>query len=286
MGDVDLNINNYNLDDLLNLFNLDHNFTHTDLKSAKKIVIKTHPDRSKLDKKYFLFFSKAYKMLYKVYEFKVQATTKSTEYSVEKDEHKEHILEEIKNKPNFNKWFNDLFEKTNQSNLNDSNGYGDWLKSEDDCCNSSITTLEEMNREIDDKKEKVRSLVAHQDISELNGSIGFSIIDNEGGFQSDLFSNLQYEDLKKAHVESVIPVTLSDYQNKKQFKTVNEMQDYRSRQDTAPLSVDESKQYLNQQDSDNAEMSTGRAFQLAKECEINKEKSKEWWAHVNKITHR
>ena len=29
-----------------------------------------HPDKSKLDKSYFIFFSKAYKLLYSIYEFK------------------------------------------------------------------------------------------------------------------------------------------------------------------------------------------------------------------------
>ena len=49
---LDLNIQNYNLNDLLNLFKLNTNFTEEELKNAKKIVLKTHPDKSNLDKKY------------------------------------------------------------------------------------------------------------------------------------------------------------------------------------------------------------------------------------------
>ena len=55
MEQVDLDINNYSLDDILSLFNISHEFTHDDLKTAKKMVLKTHPDKSKLDKEYFLF---------------------------------------------------------------------------------------------------------------------------------------------------------------------------------------------------------------------------------------
>ena len=39
------------------------------MKESKKIVLKTHPDKSKLEPKYFLFFSQAYKRLYSIYEF-------------------------------------------------------------------------------------------------------------------------------------------------------------------------------------------------------------------------
>ena len=284
MEQVDLNINNYSLDDILNLFNISHNFSYDDLKAAKKMVLKTHPDKSKLDKEYFLFFTKAYKMLYKIYEFKNQTNTKSTSYVVEKDEAKEKELEKIKGKENFNEWFNELFEKNQLSNLNTSNGYGDWLKSDDDCHESEAKNITEMNQEIENKKTKIRDLIPHEDISEVNGTMGFSIIEDECGFQSDLFSNLQYDDLRKAHGESVIPVTHEDYTSKKRFNSVNEMQNYRAQQDTKPLSLEQSKQYLEQKDNNETEVSTKRAFQLAREYETNKEKSKSWWSQIKQIT--
>ena len=59
----DLTIANYDLDELLNLFNLKPDFTEKELKSAKAIVLKLHPDKSRLDKKYFLFYSEAYKLI-------------------------------------------------------------------------------------------------------------------------------------------------------------------------------------------------------------------------------
>jgi len=69
-NNIDLNIENYNLDELLNLFNINYNFTEEDLKNAKKKVLRTHPDKSKLPKDYFLFYSKAYKYLYKIFDFR------------------------------------------------------------------------------------------------------------------------------------------------------------------------------------------------------------------------
>ena len=49
MENLDLDINNYTLDELLNLFKLDYTFSEEDLKKAKKLALKTHPDRSNLD---------------------------------------------------------------------------------------------------------------------------------------------------------------------------------------------------------------------------------------------
>ena len=53
MDNIDLNIDNYNLQELLNLFSITENFSEKDMKEAKKVVLRTHPDKSGLDKKYF-----------------------------------------------------------------------------------------------------------------------------------------------------------------------------------------------------------------------------------------
>ena len=63
MDHLDLDINNYNLDELLQLFKLDYQFTADHLKKAKRQSLQMHPDKSGLDMKYFLFF-KIYKKIY------------------------------------------------------------------------------------------------------------------------------------------------------------------------------------------------------------------------------
>ena len=79
----DLDIDNYNLTDLLNLFHLQFDFNENDLKRAKLMVYKMHPDKSNIDNKYFIFFNKAYKTIQKVYYFKrkKQQNSYDTEYS-------------------------------------------------------------------------------------------------------------------------------------------------------------------------------------------------------------
>ena len=56
----------------------------------------------------------------------------------------------------------------------------------------------------------------------MGGRAGYEI-DRTGGieYSSDIFSKLQYEDLKKAHTETVVPVTREDFENKERFNTFN-----------------------------------------------------------------
>ena len=89
MDNLDLDINNYTLDDLLNLFKLDYNFTSEHLKKAKMVSFMTHPDKSDLDMKYFIFFSQAYDMLEKVFYFrnKRKSTVRKTYVMNESEKH-------------------------------------------------------------------------------------------------------------------------------------------------------------------------------------------------------
>jgi curved DNA-binding protein CbpA len=96
MEKVDLDLNNYTLNDLLHLFHIPSNFDEDDLRSAKKIVLMTHPDKSKLDAKYFRFYSQAYKQLFSLWEFKNKQQNKNKSFQIDdnrKENHKrEHSL--------------------------------------------------------------------------------------------------------------------------------------------------------------------------------------------------
>ena len=85
MESIDLNIKNYDLKDLLNLFKLKYNFDKKDLKKAKEMALMTHPDKSKLKKEIFMFFLEAYKRLEEIYKFRVKKKQNmyDTEYSTD-----------------------------------------------------------------------------------------------------------------------------------------------------------------------------------------------------------
>ena len=285
--DIDLNIENYDLNDLLQLFKLDFDFAADDLKRVKKTVMQTHPDKSNLDKKYFLFFTSAYKIIFSIHEFRHKSSSKqSTEYTVEKDEEKELLLKKMKNQPNFNKIFNELFEKHRIKDDENETGYGDWLKS-DDNMDSRSTTMSQMNASFEQKKREVRELVPFQEIEEAgsDGGSGYDLTrDKPTYYSSSLFSNLQYEDLKKAHVESVVPVTQEDYLSRPKFKSVLEMQEHPDYKDVNPLSLDQANEYLQQRQSYQNKNDVQRAYKLAKQDEVARKANQGWMSGFKQLT--
>ena len=101
MDSLDLDINNYTLDDLLNLFKLDYSFTLVHLKKSKLTYLKTHPDKSNIDIKYFLFFKKAYETLEKIFYFRMKRkgnTDYSEDYKAEIDKEQIKLLHGLNGK--------------------------------------------------------------------------------------------------------------------------------------------------------------------------------------------
>ena len=296
--DPDLNIDNYDFPEILNLFQLSVNFNDADLKRAKRKVLSLHPDKSRLDPKYFLFYSKAYKVLYSIFEFNNRSTKKSTNTDTyipldTEEENKRTALtnffdnnKELKNSSSFNEWFNKEFEKQKAENENEHSGYGEWLKSNDDTMDTAnIRSLSDMNEEVNKRKTQVRSMIVHQDISEFNsGNMGAMLgSDTNSNYSSGMFGSVQYQDLKQAHVESVIPVTDEDYANVKKFKDVTEYNIYRTSQDTRPLTEQQALQYLANKEKQEETLSSKRAFELAKQTEEANARNQHFWAGIMKI---
>ena len=279
---LDLNIQNYNLNDLLNLFKLNTNFTEEDLKNAKKIVLKIHPDKSKLDKKYFLFFSSAYKILFQLYNFKNRIESKNTEYYVEEDENNKLLIEKVLKKDNFNEWFNKEFEKLNIKE-ND-NGYEEWLKSEENM-DYRTTTKNNMERDIYEKKKELRSIVKREEIKSIqelqdNNILGLNEVEE---YSSDIFGNFRYEDLKKAHIETVIPVTEEDIDERNIFNNLEQLNRHRNSQNLIPLSLKQANDYLYDIKNNDEEININRAYNLALENENNIKKNNDFMKSLRKI---
>ena len=275
MSDIDLNIDNYDLSDLLNLFSLDHNFTADDLKRAKKMVLMLHPDKSGMEKDYFLFFTAAYKVVFSVYNFR-NSKTKSTTYVVEQDEHKELLLNKLKKHSNFNKVFNDMFDQANIKTEEEEAGYADWLKSDEDLDVRS-TTMQAMNETFERKKKEIQALVPIKDLEDsyYTKGTGFELTgDKPEYYSSDVFARLPYEDLKRAHVESVIPVTHDDYLRRQKYKSVDEMRRNASYNDTTPMALDQAKEYLKQRDQMQNKSDMNRAYKLLKQDEVYEQVNK------------
>ncbi len=319
MESMDLDINNYELADILNLFKLPVLFEEAHLKQAKIIVLQMHPDKSRLPKEYFLFFTKAYKILYEIYKVRFpgekgykedkfsytaiierelnQNKTKTAHNVEDREYHKTH--EEAYNKiqkmdaSNFNKWFNEKFEKFRLHDEEQDNGYEEWFRgtnprSEENEDEFSYEpqelggTWSERNERIERKKVELRNkmaLIQRNEIQTANssGGGGYYGLGREAPqeYSSGLFSSLQYEDLKKAHTETVIPVTADDFESRRKYASTNEMQTFR---DIERLSYNYSKEaHTTKLDHDTAiqvEQDMQRAYRLAKQDEIVREINK------------
>ena len=291
LNDLDLNIDNYSLEDILNLFNLNLIYTKEDLKNAKKKALKTHPDKSGLERSVFIFFSKAYNILSKLYKLKNR-----TEKKVENIDYDENDMEEsegnkellqmkLKNldKKNFNTWFNKLFEKSN-GKLN-TNGHGDWLKSSEGLSDLKASNKSEFDEIFKNKKRESRELIIKKDIQDIVMNNGCSMLDNnETVYSSDIFSKLQYDDVKKVHMETVIPVTEQDFTEKKRFDNVEQYIRHRKLNEGNIPTLSYSKIQLNKNKNNSEIMNTKRAYNLLMEDNDMKRKNNMWWKNLKLLT--
>jgi hypothetical protein len=298
--DLDLNIENYDLEDILNLFKIPSNFDENHLKNAKKMVLKMHPDKSSLPPEYFLFFSKAYKMIYRIWEYKNKDILKkrsgdlSYHSSLNSEKERKLVLDEFlsknnyKDPKNFNQWFNEQFEKNKLETEEQSQGYGTWLKSDEDLDEIKYISPSELAEEIDKKKSQLRAIIVQKEVSELDFFYkGASDLTGEApeSYCSDLFSDLQFQDLRKAHTETVIPVTMEDYYATQKFTDVNQYKQHRSsqEQELVPLSEKQAKEFLNNKYKIQERETTERAYKLTKQMEESIKKQDSLWASMNYI---
>jgi hypothetical protein len=312
--DLDLDIRNYELRDILNLFKLPAVFTEAHMREAKLTVMRTHPDKSGLDKEYFLFFSKAYKILHEVFQVRAGLSRQKGD-GLKYDDVKEDIdarrnanSDKLKrmNADEFNRWFNQTFEQNKLYDEEQDSGYGDWLKSndldndatdDDDNDDSNVelgegSTWAQRMEQLDRRKKKLReqALVVRSEVQTFDsfGSAGYGLSrDRPEEHSSNGFgfgSSLAYEDLKKAHTESVIPVTHEDYEAVRKYKNMNELQMSRdvdrrtfNYSETASQSALARSQQLQTEDD------MRRAFKLAQQDEVVRDLNKKWMAQFNAI---
>lgn len=385
MESLDLNIDNYNLPDILALFNLPTLFNEEDLKRARLAVLKTHPDKSQLPKEYFMFFTKAYRILHQIYTVRHPATNEhytervertprassvvpalrcvgkdtlsapyrsidgvsgggsgvasaaiaaktlvdynrlmkkegfqpdnTDEYGKETHERMKRRLDEMMTGTNggkdtakvseFNRWFNEKFEQYRLKDDEMESGYDAWFRSSStNDKNQDADTTEDTNggswqekvARLNQRKQELRNkyaLVERQEIEYAGGDLGGG---GGGGYDltrerpqeysSGIFGNLRYEDLKKAHTETVIPVTEEDYYKTKRFNNVNELQTFRdqTRRDMHRMTTKEEQEQIYQQSRmRQEEEDTRRAFILAKQDEISRDIHKKLYSDMFRL---
>lgn len=297
---IDLNVENYSREELYKLFGFKTSviLTEESMKEAKKIVLKTHPDKSRLDNQYFIFFGKAYNKLKQIYEFQNKTNKKITDTNEYYDSQNTQVLDkmfdmkkDLKKPEKFNDWFNKQFEKHKLEDTNE-NGYGNWLKSDEDIIfTPQNINKDSMGREMEKRKKEIQALTPYKGFSDsFNSSSvgGSSLMEYNSNFTSGiLFSGdggMGYTDLRQAYAESVIPVTEDDFNKSQKFKSVNEYKRHRDTVDTKPLSKEEALRQLYLEDKQQNEESAALAYYHAQQLEKAKNNNQEFWSSLKQLT--
>ena len=272
-----LNLNEYNLNDIMELFGLDHGFNELELRNAKKVVMKIHPDKSKLDKKFFIFFSKAYNILCYIFKFREKhGNDGCVEYDKNSytDESEKTKFSKFLASKDFNKKFNELFEANKIKSEFEEGGYGDWYKNQDESNKlETITSISQMGDAFHKERLRTKALIEYKGVQEINtnGNNGLSGTDlamtRPESYSSDLFSKLPYEDLRKAHEENVVPVLESDV--KRSYNSFEQLKFQRdvNHRTFVPLDGQALKGHLKEKKYSDSIATSERAFALAKQAE-------------------
>jgi hypothetical protein len=95
---------------------------------------------------------------------------------------------------------------------------------------------------------------------------------------------LQYEDLHRAHTETVIPVTSEDFDRVPKFNSVDEYKRHRSEMMQAPMLSDiQANEYLKHRTKMEEENSVNRAYKLAKQSEQIRANQQLFWGNLMKL---
>ena len=263
VNEHNLNIHLYSLEDLLGLFNLTYDITYDDLKRAKKTVLMTHPDKSKLDSKYFLFYKKAFDIIIRFHDNqnkqRKQVNPQNTIYSTNDDKDLSNtknvtsIINDM-SKKDFQHKFNDLFEKNMSKKIDTTKN--EWFQNDE----STFKTTENVNASnmgtiFNTIKDKQSGLVRYRGVENMvtkntNSSNYYDDIEDDDSYVvSDPFSKLKFDDLRKVHKdETVFSVSERDFNKVTTYSSVDHFMRARSNQSTTPMEKQEAEMMLAQQD--------------------------------------
>ena len=90
------------------------------------------------------------------YRFKKEQCAKKQKYSAEVNNENKQLLKKLdgKSAKEFNKWFNEMFEKVRVKDEDVDTGYGKWFKSNEDINEEKIKSVSAMGDAFERRKKK------------------------------------------------------------------------------------------------------------------------------------
>ena len=285
--ELDLDIDNYSLHDILGLFGMKPDFDLADLKRAKRKALMSHPDKSGMDPKVFLFYSKAYRLVFGIYRSRGvdRDCTHTTQYSTQEVDQANQIsmqaVKEATKGKDFNKWFNEMWEqgKTDGGDGDARAGYGDWLASEEGMAGTS----EEAARKVRQATINAQ-VVRYHEPGTVEAALGTELVsDRTTSFAGSTDAGLQYGDVREAYTETMLGVDEADYAKRERFRNVDDVMRRRKMDDHKYGGKNQDQVF---QEMKRLEMTneTQRAFQLARQDEIARENHKSNLAMLRRLT--
>lgn len=260
-----LDIKSYSFNEILQLFDINnYDFSLEELKRAKKKVLMTHPDKSRLPPEYFLFYKKAFEIVFHYYENnnKQNQEVKYQEYNPRQgsNDFNKATEQKIKNTikdlkvEDFNKKFNELYDKNMSKKIDTTRNQ--WFQENDPLyeITESVSKVN-MNSKFENLKKQNQSLIKHNEFQHLTHSSGINYHDDEdddtnnGYVTCDPFSRLKFDDLRKVHKDQTIfSVGENDYEKMQKFNNVEQYGQVRKTQDLTPLQQEHSRKILEEQE--------------------------------------
>lgn len=263
MNDHNLDIHMYSFNEILSLFDLTHKISLEDLKRAKKKVLMSHPDKSQLSPKYFLFYKKAFDIIVQFYETQnkqnQEITEETTNYSpLDTNSWNKSTTKQIgkvigdMDKDKFQEKFNQLFEKNMQKEFKPN--VNEWFSNDIPLYQLDENAGKNMGKALEQIKQQSTSLNVYRGVQSLSsasntGNLYEDDQDANEYVTSDPFSKLKYDDLRKVHKDqTVFAVSESDFDKIQTYGSVEQLNRARGQQ-LIPLEKGEAQKMMDFQES-------------------------------------
>ena len=284
--ELDLDIDNYTLYDILALFGMRPDFDLADLKRAKRKALMSHPDKSGMDPKVFLFYSKAYRLVLGIYRSRGidRDCAHTTQYNTQEIDRSNQIsmeaVKEATKGKDFNKWFNQMWEqgKTDGGDSDARTGYGDWLASDEGMAGTSEEAAMKVRQATINAQ-----VVRYQEPGTVEAALGTELVSDGSSFAGSTDAGLQYGDVREAYTETMLGVDEADYSKRERFRNVDDVMRRRKMDDNKYGGKNQDEVY-NEMKRLETTNETQRAFQLARQDEIARENHKSNLAMLRRLT--
>ena len=310
-----LNIKMYSYPELLALFQLESvpRLTADHMKHAKQVVLRMHPDKSRLPSQYFLFYKKALDIIVEFYERDQKTSrpvpTAPVEYTPVRPgtlnrASTQSVQERIQDmdRDDFQTTFNRLYEENmvNREQQKQREDRHEWFRRED--TTADWDHLGQRGGSIHDKFEQIKQTHASQQLATYRGvqslhttsgiGAGNMYEDDEVAgdaaagvyVTADPFAKLKYDDLRKVHKDqTVLSVSERDLQKVTQYGSVDQLRAARERA-PEPLDEQRARDMLEAQEHEQRQVFEMRAYEAKLRAMHYEKKNQQVMSHFLRLT--